>query len=220
MIVMRYVPRYYCMIASSLTFLPRCRGIASSCAYLQYRGKICSTPTTSSCHVHSPSTVFNEEISSETTISKRDETSSSSSSSISGNISPAMMMMIPNQSLEMFRKGEIPILAIPAAISTEMVDRIRLDSSALEKLGSGVKSAGVGTTGLSQEIRKNVHQVWLSTPGELLNMDGLPFVGDLDIRQTLFDIVERMRLDLVHGGDDHYLLSKDLSEEGKMQKYY
>lgn len=129
---------------------------------------------------------------------------------------------IPQHKLDSFRTGTIPIIYIPSIFSSEVIDQIKNDAKALEHFGGGVQSAGVAKGfGLEQNIRKDVHQLWLSTPGQVLCVDSTPYVGDLSARQKLFDTVEQIRRELMHGTNnsddtDWYFLS----ESERRQRYY
>lgn len=129
-------------------------------------------------------------------------------------------LIIPQNKLEKFRSGDIPIIFISSLFSPEVIDQIKNDAKALELFGAGVQSAGVAKGfGLEQNIRKDVHQLWLSSPGQVLCVDSTLYAGDFSARQMLFDTVEQIREELVHGSkysnDGHFL-----SESERMQRYY
>lgn len=142
-----------------------------------------------------------------------------SSTSKSTNINQTI---IPASQLASFRSGKLPIVFLKSAFPTDLIDRLRFDSKSLESFGNGIPSAGVAKgLDIAHTIRKDVHQVWLSSPGQILNVDSTPFVGDLDMRRTLFNTVEQLRRELVNG--ENYRRGSDdpvMTEEERLQLYY
>jgi Rps23 Pro-64 3,4-dihydroxylase Tpa1-like proline 4-hydroxylase len=130
--------------------------------------------------------------------------------------------IIPQHKLERFRSGDIPIIFISSLFPSEVIDQIRNDAKALELFGGGVQTAGVAKGfGLGQSVRKDVHQFWLSSPGQVLSVDSIAYVGDTSIRHKLFDTVEQIRKELVYGSNNSdgtaWIF---LSESERKQKYY
>ena len=101
-----------------------------------------------------------------------------------------------------FRSGDLPFVVIPNALPDFFIDRLQLDSKALELSGFGQVGVGVGRNDdktKSDSIRNNVHQTWLQSCHESLP---LSFIGDIDIRKDLFRAIEELRSELAHGNSD------------------
>jgi Rps23 Pro-64 3,4-dihydroxylase Tpa1-like proline 4-hydroxylase len=93
-----------------------------------------------------------------------------------------------------FRSGKVPLVFIPDALPTAMISSLLFDASALAATGFGA-TAGVGASRSHEsQIRRNVHQVWLQSPGS--NNNNL-LVGDLDARKRLSQFIENLRTSLV-----------------------
>jgi hypothetical protein len=126
--------------------------------------------------------------------------------------------------LKQFRSGEVPFITVKNFVPPSMVQRLLFDAQDLERFNFG-SIAGVGQKSqlatmldgkkLDQTIRKNVRQIWLrSNDGEEPNIftsvyrilanrwTHTPLIGDLNARNELIALVEKLRHDLAVGLDN------------------
>jgi hypothetical protein len=126
--------------------------------------------------------------------------------------------------LKQFRSGEVPFITVKNFVPQSMVQRLLFDAQDLERFNFG-SIAGVGQKSqlaamldgkkLDQTIRKNVRQIWLrSNDGEEPNIftsvyrvlanrwTHTPLIGDLNARNELIALVEKLRHDLAVGLDN------------------
>lgn len=93
-----------------------------------------------------------------------------------------------------FKRGEVPLVCFKNVLSKVLLESLRSDATALRSAGFGA-TAGIAQAadGISDEVRRNVHQVWLQSPGQRPQE---AFCGDIDARKKLLSFVSELRLDL------------------------
>lgn len=91
-------------------------------------------------------------------------------------------------SFDQFASGLVPLVCLRNAVD---VTGIKDDVLCLKAAGFGAQAGVVSQTDEIAPIRSNVHQIWLQTPNEPpLNT----FVGNLDARKSLLQLVEGIRI--------------------------
>lgn len=97
-----------------------------------------------------------------------------------------------NVSFNEFRSGLIPLICIPNIFTPEMVSQLKFDAAALQIAGFG-GTAGVVSKQQAKNLRKDVHQIWLTSPG---SRPPMPLLGNLDQRKQLLRFMDNLRLQL------------------------
>jgi hypothetical protein len=84
-----------------------------------------------------------------------------------------------------------PFVCWNDAIPLDLIHDVKMDASALRISGFGDKAGVAGAK--AQDIRRDVHQVWLQSPG---SQSPLPMVGNMDARKRFLRLVDMLRVDL------------------------
>ena len=104
-----------------------------------------------------------------------------------------------------FCNGDLPFLSIPNAFDSSLIRQLKLDALSLRQNGFG-SSAGIAQSIATDDtcndrpvvIRKDVHQIWLSTPsGSTSNTKTSledVYCGQLDARKSLFRIARSVAM--------------------------
>lgn len=85
-----------------------------------------------------------------------------------------------------------PFVCWNDAIPLDLIHDLKMDASSLRSSGFGAK-AGVAGAKQAHDIRRDVHQVWLQSPG---SQTPLPMVGNMDARKRFLRLVDMLRVDL------------------------
>ena len=127
------------------------------------------------------------------------------SSGVPTNEANILLLNVVNQlAFKEFRSGISPLICIPNAIPEAIVTQLRSDACSLQHAGFGT-AAGVAS-GMMENIRKDVHQVWLQTPGSCRTLEA--FVGSVSARKSLYRFIEALR----HSLEGPRLLPMELVE--------
>lgn len=78
------------------------------------------------------------------------------------------------------------------AIPLDLIHDVKMDALSLRISGFGAK-AGVAGAKQAHDIRRDVHQVWLQSPG---SRTPLPMVGNMDARKLFLRLIDKLRMDL------------------------
>jgi hypothetical protein len=89
-----------------------------------------------------------------------------------------------------------PLVCWNDAIPLDLIHDVKMDALSLRNSGFGAK-AGVAGAKQAHDIRRDVHQVWLQSPG---SRTLLPMVGNMDARKQFLRLIEMLRVDLEERG--------------------
>ncbi len=96
-----------------------------------------------------------------------------------------------SSSFSAFRSGSSPLTCISKVLTPQTIALLKSDAAALQVAGFG-GAAGV-VNKRANNIRQNVHQVWITSPG---CRQPMPLIGNLDQRKQLLRFVSELRVQL------------------------